>query len=91
MATIMNPDGTTQDITPADGKAFTLKELQTAVGGYVQALYMPKGRIILVHEEGKLKGLPVNTGATLLWHSLNGRNDDVLVGPALVCTRKEMG
>jgi hypothetical protein len=53
-------------LEPENGKKFELKEVQKAVGGYIeQAGYVTiENRIymILVDEEGKLKNLPVNHG-----------------------------
>ena len=48
----------------------TLKEAQDFVGGYVEGITFPNGDYLIVNEEGKLMGLPLNPEATALWLSL---------------------
>ena len=67
----------------------TLKEAQDFVGGNVECIGWPNGDLLIVNEEGKLKGLPLNPEATLLWkmtfdndNYVTGRKD-IVVGPAL--------
>ena len=90
MATRIDPDGTITEITPADGKAFTLPELQAIVGGYIEAIYTsPGGRIMYINEDGKGQHLPVNLKATRRVRGL--RVGDVIVGSVVLCTLKETG
>ena len=70
-------------------KTPSLKEAQDFVGGYVECITFPNGDVLIVNEEGKLKGLPLNPEATLLWkitfdndNYITGRKD-VVVGPAI--------
>ena len=70
-------------------KTPSLKEAQDFVGGYVECITFPNGDVLIVNEEGKLKGLPLNPEATLLWkitfdndNYITGRKDFV-VGPAI--------
>ena len=67
----------------------TLKEAQDFVGGYVECITWPNGDLLIVNEEGKLMGLPLNPEATMLWRMtfdndnyVTGRKDFV-VGPAI--------
>ena len=67
----------------------TLKEAQDFVGGNVECIGWPNGDLLIVNEEGKLKGLPLNPEATLLWkitfdndNYVTGRKD-IVVGPAI--------
>ena len=67
----------------------TLKEAQDFVGGYVECITFPNGDLLIVNEEGKLMGLPLNPEATMLWritfdndNYVTGRKDFV-VGPAI--------
>ena len=67
----------------------TLKEAQDFVGGMVECITWPNGDLLIVNEEGKLMGLPLNPEATLLWRMtfdndnyVTGRKDFV-VGPAI--------
>jgi hypothetical protein len=43
MATLIRPNGTTEEATPANGKKFTLGEVQRLVGGDVQLLEVTPG------------------------------------------------
>ena len=66
------------------------KAVSDFVGGMVEAVSFPNGDLLLLNEEGKLMGLPVNEKATASWrkhftketHSFG--YDDFVVGPAIV-------
>ena len=68
----------------------TLKEAQDFVGGYVEGITFPNGDYLIVNEEGKLMGLPLNPEATTLWRTHFTKEthafgyDDFVVGPAMV-------
>lgn len=66
MAKIIKTDGTTQEVQPANGVSFTLKEAQAIVGGLVEVVDLPNGDIMLINEESKLIGLEKNEEATKL-------------------------
>ena len=68
----------------------TLKEAQAYVGGYVEGISFPNGDYLIVNEEGKLMGLPLNEEASKLWKDtfdnddyITGR-DDFVVGNAIL-------
>ena len=68
----------------------SLKEAQEFVGGYVEGITFPNGDYLIINEEGKLIGLPLNEEATKLWKDtfdndnyITGRNDFV-VGNAIL-------
>ena len=68
----------------------SLKEAQEFVGGYVEGITFPNGDYLIMNEEGKIKGLPLNPEATTLWRAtfdndnyITGRKDFV-VGPAIL-------
>ena len=67
----------------------TLKEAQDFVGGYVECITWPNGDLLIVNEEGKLRQLPLNPEATLLWKMTFTKDkyatgyDDFVVGPAI--------
>ena len=67
----------------------TLKEAQDFVGGMVECITWPNGDLLIVNEEGKLMGLPLNPEATLLWRMTFTKDkyvtgyDDFVVGPAI--------
>ena len=67
----------------------SLKEAQDFVGGMVECITFPNGDVLIINEEGKLIGLPLNPEATLLWkmtfdndNYVTGRKD-IVVGPAI--------
>jgi hypothetical protein len=56
-----------------------LKSAQEFVGGYVEGISFPNGDYLIVNEEGKLRGLPVNEEATKLWRDTFD-NDNYITG-----------
>ena len=74
----------------------TLKAAQEFVGGYVEGIPFPNGDYLIINEEGKLMGLPLNPEATALWKAtfdndnfITGRNDFV-VGPAILIKKSAL-
>ena len=74
----------------------TLKEAQEFVGGYVEGISFPNGDYLIINEEGKLIGLPLNPEATALWRAtfdndnyVTGRKDFV-VGPAILIKKQAL-
>ena len=74
----------------------TLKSAQDFVGGNVEGITFPNGDYLIVNEEGKLMGLPLNPEATLLWRAtfdndnfITGRKDWV-AGPAILIKHKAL-
>ena len=75
----------------------SLKEAQDFVGGMVECIAWPNGDLLIVNEEGKLIGLPLNPEATLLWkmtfdndNYVTGRKD-IVVGPAIYIKKDALG
>jgi hypothetical protein len=74
----------------------TLKEAQDFVGGYVEGITFPNGDYLIVNEEGKLMGLPLNPEATALWRmTFTKQNyvigyDDWVCGPAILIKHKAL-
>ena len=78
----INTDGST---TPFATQGDHLRSLQKAVGGYVEIQRC--GDVVLwFNEEGKIKDLPVNKSATLLWWNLipDVKGVDALRGTVIV-------
>ena len=74
----------------------TLKAAQDFVGGYIEGITFPNGDYLIINEEGKLIGLPLNPEATALWRAtfdndnfVTGRNDFV-VGPAILIKKQAL-
>ena len=67
-----------------------LKAGQEFVGGYVEGITFPNGDYLIINEEGKLIGLPINKEATKLWRETFTKDkylfgyDDFVVGPAIL-------
>jgi len=71
------------------GKKATLEELQSAVGGLIEIVYLRPQMMLIVNEEGKLKNLPINMPATVLYQDLC-HTTDVIVGDCLLAQAKEL-
>ena len=72
------------------------KAVSKFVGGMVECVQLPNGDLLLLNEEGKLMGLPLNPEATTLWRMtfdndnyITGR-DDFVVGPAMVIKKQAL-
>ena len=69
------------------------KAVSKFVGGMVECVTFPNGDLLLLNEEGKLMGLPLNPEATALWRMTFTKDkyafgyDDFVVGPAMVIKR----
>jgi hypothetical protein len=85
-ARIIRTDGTFTDIQPNNKKDFSLKELQEIVGGYIEIVHFKNGMIMVVDEEGKLKGYDYNKEACKIF--LTEYSNDFIVGNILYCKRK---
>ena len=74
----------------------TLEKAQELVGGMVQGIEFPNGDYMIMNEEGKLLGLPVNEEATKLWRSTFTKDkylfgyDDWVSGPAILIKHKAL-
>ena len=59
--TLYKTDGQAILVKPKNGKEFTLEELQTAVGGYIESVVpINKRTKLYVNEEGLIHNLPCN-------------------------------
>jgi hypothetical protein len=78
---ILHADGRIEYVMPANGKMFTLPELQAIVGGYIEMARTNGELVMILNEEGKLKGLKTNLFATALYRY---RSADYIVGDVLL-------
>lgn len=81
---ILHPDRTMEE-KPVTTK---LAELQSLVGGYIEFVRFDDGSAMIVNEEGRLRGLPVNPIASYI-AAIKG-NPCHLVGSVVVLTSTEM-
>jgi len=86
MAILIKVDGKPCEVKPKKGKSFTLKEMQTIVGGYIEILGVDDDTCLVVDEEGKMKNKKVNVNATWFTGGVFGP----LVGDVLYCNRSEV-
>lgn len=93
MATLLKTDGTSETVTPTNGKTFHYTEVQTLVGGNIEALTLSDTEIMFFNEDGKQLRLPPNA---LAMKALDRRGlrlgwGDVIVGNAVIMTTVESG
>lgn len=62
----------------------TLEQLQTIVGGYIEAIWATHG-VLIGNEEAKICGLPYNANATAL---MKNNGADCICGDAVLCKPK---
>lgn len=83
--TLITPDGSLKEIT-FKGNLVSLKEMQDCVEGYIEMVWLKDGKILIVNEEGKINGLPVNDQASII---VNDQGIyDIIVGNALLIESK---
>ena len=92
MAKLYRADGTETTVNPK-GKKWTLEELQNVVGGYIEMMPGVGTLKMVLDEEGRLKGKPVNLAATeMVQIILQGkplRYNPVICGDVLVLDKGE--
>lgn len=69
MAIILSPEGTKTELIGTYGKrkALTLKQMQEAVGGFIEHVYDREGKLLMViNEEGMFIDAPINQPARSL-------------------------
>lgn len=89
MNVIIKADGSITPYEPKNGTDYQLEEMQEIVGGWIEILYMDNDHIMVVNEEGKSHGLPINSKATYLVQN-HSRYYDVIVGNVLLCERDKV-
>lgn len=83
MATQIKASGEHIEVVGANAGKLTLKQMQDAVGGYVELLRLDGSRRLLVNEDGLAMWLDINRDAT----RLAGRK---IVGDVLLCDASEL-
>lgn len=73
----------TEEVSPKNGKKFTLEELKAFIGGgYLESVFLGD-YILFCDEEGKIKNLPYNDSATQLLSEYG--IVDFICGDCLLC------
>jgi hypothetical protein len=89
MALFIPAQGAARELHPAHGDGFRLDELQSLVGGFIEVRRLHDGRLLVMNEDGKALGLPVNAAATALF-ARSAAWADVVVGDVVICNDREM-
>lgn len=89
MAKIIKANGETIEVEPRNGNDFKLEELKDIVNGYIEIVWLPMNKILVVNEDGKALDLPVNEAATKIYHDAFGFND-IIVGDVLLCNDSQV-
>ena len=82
MAELFEVGHTMRKVEPENGDTFTLEELQKHIDGYVEMIPVD-GKFLIVDEEGRYKGSPINVNASAIY-------GEGLVGNVLVCSAEEL-
>lgn len=90
MAKLYKTSGEIVEVSPKNGKDFSLEELQEFVDGYIEIVWLDKERSMVINEEGKLKHLPYNKKATEEYNSSYKGRNDYIVGNALICKSNQL-
>lgn len=97
MAKLIKTNGDILEVSTKNGTDFKLEELQEFVGGYIEVVNLLDDTplaiadaILVVNEEGKLNGLPVNSVATAVYNVCMQPYEDIVVGDALLCSSDEV-
>lgn len=97
MAILIPARGEPRSVSPANGRSFTLQELQRYVGGYIEILRTEfviqdnkEPLVAFLNEDGKGLGLSRNGYASAMFHKSLGPGD-YIVGDVVLCTATEAG
>lgn len=87
MAKLILENGNTKTVTPENGKSFSLEELQTLVGGYIQIINAGE-HIAVLNEEGKFCCRKNNAATDLLRRYIF--NGDWIAGDVVIANPEEI-
>lgn len=95
MATLLKATGESVEIHPKTQR-FTLEELQQAVGGTIDMVYLPTGEVMVINDNGKCENQNKNEAATLIWcaaypiEQYPHNNDQLIVGDVIFFEVEEL-
>lgn len=86
-AKIYKQSGRVARVFPQNGTDFTLRELQSIVGGYIELVRLGNDNVMVINEEAKgMMGTVINVSATRIAREHQAIwAHDCIVGDALVC------
>jgi hypothetical protein len=76
-------DGTVEQITPVNGRTFSLEEMQEAVEGRIEEMRISDTEFLVMNEEGRLIGMSANVRASITARRL-------VVGPVVYIPRRSL-
>jgi len=62
----------------------TYEEVKDFIGGWLEAIELSNGDLMLMDEEGKIKGLSANSKATAIWNFNFGPTDVICGNVAII-------
>lgn len=80
MSKTIKSTGEETEITPKNGKYFSLEEMQEYVDGWIEMIWLPNNQVMIVNEEGLLNNLPLNAKASKIC-------EYQVVGNVVICSR----
>lgn len=89
MAKLYKTNGEVVEITPANGKKFTLEEAQKYVDGYVELVRLKHREQLICNEEAICLDMPYNKKATEVLAESYGEGCQCLYGDIIHCLKKE--
>ena len=89
MGQLIKSSGEVTEVKPANGKDFSLQELQQMVGGWIETFWIDNKRWV-VNEEGLLLDLPKNIKATETLEDACGQAVQILVGDVVILDASEI-
>lgn len=89
MAQLIKTTGETSEVKSKNGSDFSLEELKSHVGDFIEIINLQDGRLAVFDEEGKLKGCEINDKATEICKKRLFSND-YIVGNVLICNDSEI-
>lgn len=89
MAKLYKTNGEVVEITPLNGKKFTLEEAQKYVNGYVELVGLKHREQLICNEEAICLDMPYNKKATEVLAESYGEGCQGLYGDIIHCLKKE--
>ena len=56
-------------------------EVREFIGGYIEAVQMPNGAVLLCDEDGRMRRLPYNDKASMYWYDQRKANGEDWIDP----------
>ena len=79
------------EVKPENDKTFQLKELyKLLMCDTIEVVYLNQNEIMIIDENGKLLGKPLNDTATHIYRKNIKNTRDFIVGHALVCNTNQL-